>query len=224
MNKPLRRATSRTVRGVMRGLPGPVVQRLVEVWAPLARYGGASRGGAAALARAISILAEPPLPLHGARRSMATEEIAERLGRSAEEVERWARLGLLGEPEPPGEAGRAAVWGPAQVERARLIDYLRHHGISEDEIREAEAQRRLPLLAIDRTVAGRATMTLAEVSRRTGVSPEFTLQVWRALACRPATPTRWSTPAATSRACASSPPCAPSSRTPTWSRPPRCWA
>ena len=185
MKDQVRRATSRTVRGAMRGLPGPVVRRMVQVWAPLARYGGASKGGAFALSRAISVLAEPPLSLRSADRLLTAAEIARRLGRSDEELERWARLGLLGDPEPPGSADAPPVWGPAGIERARLVDYLRHQGVSEEELRDAEAHHRLPLLVIDRTVAGRATLTLEAVSRRTGVSPEFTLRVWRALGLPP---------------------------------------
>jgi adenylate cyclase len=172
----------------MRGLPGPVVQRMVQVWAPLARYGGASRGGAVALSRAISVLAEPPLSLRPAGRVLSVADIAERLGRSEEEVERWTRWGLLGAPEQPSSAGSPALWGEAGIERARLIDYLRHQGVAEQELRQADAQHRLPLLVIDRTVSGRPTMTLAEVSRRTGVTPEFTTQVWRALGLPPGDP------------------------------------
>jgi adenylate cyclase len=184
----LRRATSRTVRGAMRGLPGPVVQRMVQVWAPLARYGGSSKGGALALSRAISVLAAPPLSLRPTGRLLSVADIAARLERSEEEVERWARWGLLGEPEQPPAAGAPAVWGEAGIERARLIDYLRHEGVSELELRQADAQHRLPLLVIDRAVSGRATMTLAEVSRRTGVTPEFATQVWRALGLPPGDP------------------------------------
>lgn len=173
-----RRAAMRT----MRTLPGPVVQQMVSVWAPLARYGGASKGGARALFRAIALLAEPPLALRARDRPLHLSEIAQRLGRSEEEVERWARMGLLGEPEEP------SLWGAAAVERARLVDYLRDHGVSEAELGEADQQRRLPLLVIDRALAGRATMTLDEVARRTGVEEEFATRVWRALGMPPGEP------------------------------------
>jgi adenylate cyclase len=183
MKDQARRLTSRTVMRAMRTLPGPVVQRMVALWAPLARYGGASKGGAMALSRAISLLAEPPITLHAGDRPLSLADIAARVGRSAEEVERWAQLGLLGEPE-----GDPALWGAEAAERARLVDYLRHRGVSEEELREATAQRRVPLLAIDRTVAGRATLTLDEVARRTGVEPAFAAQVWRALGLPPGEP------------------------------------
>ena len=188
MKNQLRRATSRTVRSAMRGLPGPVVQRMVQVWAPLARYGGSSRGGALALSRAISVLAEPPLSLRPGGRLLSVADLAVQLTRPEDELERWVRWGLLGEPEQPASGGKPALWGEAGIERARLIDYLRHHGVSELELRQAHAQHRLPLLVLDRTVSGRPTMTLAEVSRRTGVSPEFTTQVWRALGLPPGEP------------------------------------
>jgi len=182
-----RRATSRAVLGAMRTLPGPVVRRMVQVWAPLARYGGTSKGGALALSRAIRVLAEPPMSLR-ADRPFSTEEIARRLGRSLDEVERWAQWGLLGEPEQPESADAETLWGAAGVERARLVDYLLSHGVSDEELREADAQHRLPLLVIDRAVTGRATMTLEQVAKRTGVSPEFAVQVWRALGLPPGDP------------------------------------
>ena len=198
MKEQTERAASRTVMRAMRALPGPVVQRLVSVWAPLARYGGTSKGGAAALSRAISVLAEPPLQLRTSDKPLPIAEIAARLGRSDEELERWASLGLLGDPETPGRPGgsgeaslgrrAAALWGPAAVERARLVDYLRRHGVDEEELHQAHLQHRLPLLVIDRTVAGRATMTLEEVARRTGVEPEFAAAVWRALGLPPGEP------------------------------------
>jgi len=189
MKDQARRATSRTMMRAMRTLPGPVVRRMVQVWAPLARYGGTSRGGAMALSRAISVLAEPPLTLRSSDRPLSIGEIAARLDRSEDEVERWARMGLLGEPEPAaGTAPTATLWGPGAAERARLIDYLRRHGVDEEEVHQAHLQHRLPLLVIDRTVAGRPTMTLEEVARRTGVETAFASQVWRALGLPPGEP------------------------------------
>jgi len=179
-----RRAAMRT----MRTLPGPVVQQMVSLWAPLARYGGASKGGAKALSRAIALLAEPPLSLRARDRPLSLGEIAQRLGRSEEEVERWARTGLLGDPEQPASGGTTSLWGAAAIERARLVDYLRHHDVSDEELSEANQQRRLPLLVIDRALAGRATMTLEEVARRTGVEKEFAARVWRALGMPPGEP------------------------------------
>lgn len=188
MKDQARRFTSRAAMRAMRTLPGPMVQRMVALWAPLARYGGASKGGAMALSRAISLLAEPPITLHGDDRPLSLADIASRAGRSEEEVERWAKLGLLGDPDPshPGEA--PALWGAEAADRARLVDYLHHHGVTEEELRAATAQRRLPLLVIDRALAGRTTMTLDEVVQRTGVEPEFAAQVWRALGLPPGEP------------------------------------
>jgi adenylate cyclase len=183
-----RRAGTRAVTTAMRTMPGPVVRRLVQVWAPLARYGGTSRGGAVALAKAIGLLAEPPLTLRDGERTVSLSELAALVGRTDEEVERWARAGLLGDPVDPVEPGRPSVWGSPTIERARLIDYLLSHGVDEEEIVAAHGQRRLPLLVIDQAVSDRTTLTREEVARRAGVDPEFAARIWRALGLPPGDP------------------------------------
>jgi adenylate cyclase len=181
----LRRAGTRSVATAMRSLPGPVVRRLVRVWAPLARYGGTSRGGAVALAKAMTLLAEPPPTGQEVDRTRSLPELAALVGRTDDEVERWARAGLLGDPLDAVEPGRPSLWGEEAVERARLIDYLLTHGVTEEELSEAHAQRRLPLLVIDQAVSDRSTLTRAEVARRAGVDPDFAARVWRALGLPP---------------------------------------
>jgi adenylate cyclase len=172
----------------MRTLPGPVVRRLVSVWAPLARYGGTSRGGAAALASAISLLGEPPAVSRRADRTASLPELAEIVGRSEDEVEKWARQGLLGDPAQPVEPGQPSLWGAEAIERARLIDWLLTHGVNPDELRELRDPRRLALLAIDQSVSDRPTMTRAEVARRAGLEEDFVARVWRALGLPPGDP------------------------------------
>jgi adenylate cyclase len=184
----IRRAGTRTVTGAMRALPGPVVQRLVSAWAPLARYGGASRGGAAALASAMSLLAEPPLSLRHADRTVSLPEIAEIAGRPEDAVERWATWGLLGKPVESAEPGQASLWGSDCIERARLIDYLLDHGVSENDLRDLRDPRRLSLLAIDQALSDRATLTRAQVARRARVDEDFVARVWRALGLPPGDP------------------------------------
>jgi adenylate cyclase len=181
----IRRIGTRGVTGAMRALPGPVVQRLVSAWAPLARYGGTSRGGAAALASAMSLLAEPPISFRRADRTVSLPEIAEIVGRSEEEVERWATWGLLGRPAESVEPGQPSLWGSDCIERARLIDYLRDRGVGEDDLAELHDPRRLPLLAIDQALSDRATLTRDDVARRARVDAEFVGRVWRALGLPP---------------------------------------
>jgi len=183
-----RRAGVRGVSGVMRTLPGPVVRRLVSAWAPLARYGGTSRGGAAALASAMSLLAEPPISTRRGDRTVSLPELAEMVGRSEDEVEEWVRWGLLGDPLEPRKSGQPSLWGATAIERARLIDYLLDHGVSPDDLRELRDPRRLALLAIDQAVSDRPTMTRAEVARRAGVEEEFVARVWRASGLPPGDP------------------------------------
>jgi len=184
----VRRTGARTVTGAMRALPGPVVQRLVSMWAPLARYGGTSRGGAAALASAMSLLAEPPVTFRRPDRTVSLPELAEILGRSDEDVEGWAGSGLLGGPVVAAEQGAPSLWGADAIERARLIDYLLAHGVSEDDLRGLRDPRQLPLLAIDHALSERATLTRGEVAGRARVDEDFVARVWRALGLPPGDP------------------------------------
>ena len=188
MKHRIRRATTRTVAGTMRALPGPVVQRLVSAWAPLARYGGASRGGAAALASAISLLAEPPVALRWGDRAVALSEIAEIVGRGEDEVEQWVRWDLLGKPVEAAEPGGRSLWGAGSIERARLVDWLLDRGVGDDDLSTLRDPRRLPLLAIDHALSDRATLTRANLARRARVDEEFVTRVWRALGLPPGDP------------------------------------
>jgi adenylate cyclase len=184
----IRRASTRGVTGAMRALPGPVVQRLVSVWAPLARYGGTSRGGSVALARAMALLAEPPIALRRPDRTVSLPELAEIVERSEEEVERWAGWGLLGTPVEPAGEGQVSLWGAQAIERARLVDYLLQHGVGDDELAGLNDPRRLPLLAIDQALSDRATMTRSQAAGRARVEEEFVARVWRALGLPPGEP------------------------------------
>ena len=168
----------------MQSLPGPVVRQLVSAWAPLARYGGASKGGSLALRRAMRLLSEPPAMLRHSDRPLTTADLAQRLGRSEEDLARWARWGLLGEPEA-GADGHGPLWGAAAAERARLVDYLRRHGVGEDELRAAHAQHRIPLLAIDQTVAEPGIYSVDDVARMAGVDADFINAMGRALGLAP---------------------------------------
>ena len=108
------RVDDRVSRWVVRRAPAPVVRRWVHLWAPLARYSGRSRGSAVVLTRALKLLTEPPLPLPRSGQ-VGLEEIAQRTGFSEEEVQRWARGGLLPPPQVPGPP---PTWGPEGLERA----------------------------------------------------------------------------------------------------------
>jgi adenylate cyclase len=136
----------------------------------------------------MSLLAEPPIRSRRADRTVSLPELAEGIGRPEDEVEQWARWGLLGDPEEAVEPGQPSLWGAAAIERARLIDYLLDRGVSADDLREMRDPRRLALLAIDQAVSDRPTMTRPEVARRAGVEEEFVARVWRASGLPPGDP------------------------------------
>ncbi len=83
--------------------------------------------------------------------------------------------------------------GPASRERAdaepghepamqRLRDFLRARGVSEEDIREAEAEDSLDLLAVDTALIPRPpALTAVEVSERSGFALDRLHRVWRAM-------------------------------------------
>lgn len=167
----------RVSRWVVRRAPAPVVRRWVHLWAPLARYSGRSRPGAAMLSRALRLLTEPPPPLPPSGQ-VGIEDIAQRTGRSEEDVIRWVRRGLLGPAQVPGPS---PTWGAEGLERARLVAYLLNQGVGEESMAAAAKQGRLPLLVIDLALAARGTDTAEQAATAAGVSPEFAERLWRAM-------------------------------------------
>jgi len=156
-------------------VPGSVVERVTAAGAPLSRYSGRTRAGAAALASTLAVLTRPPRARERRRGQMSADAIAAEIGRSEDEVRRWAEAGWLGPADDDG------AWGSGGRERAALVDFALRRGAAEDEVRTAAGQDRLPLLALELVVAGEAELTGAEVARRAGVPFEFAESVWKAI-------------------------------------------
>ncbi|MFN2465008.1 MAG: adenylate cyclase regulatory domain-containing protein [Candidatus Dormibacteria bacterium] len=161
-----------------RAIPDELVREVVTHSAPMARLGGRSQYGAAALSRALKMLAQPPHPRPAAKEQMTLEEIGKHLGRSRSVVAGWAAEGLLGEPV---SRGRARKWGPEGLERARLVDYLLRHGVSREEVDEAARTDQLPLLVLSQTLAGKSTLTRGQVAAESAVPVEMVDRISRAL-------------------------------------------
>ncbi|HEV3124250.1 MAG TPA: adenylate cyclase regulatory domain-containing protein [Candidatus Dormibacteraeota bacterium] len=165
-------------RGLVRLVPARLVRGWVRLWAPLSRYGGRTRHGAAVMSRAMTLLGEPPRPLSPIQGTIGLADIAARVGRSEEDVARWADRGLLG---PPKLAGPPREWGREALERARLIVYLLRRGVGEDAMAEAAAHDRLPLLVVELALGRRGTLTKEQAARHAGVPLELAERVWRAI-------------------------------------------
>jgi len=72
--------------------------------------------------------------------------------------------------------------GPAREARLELLERFESDGYELGELRTASHEGRLPLLAVERVVAGgEALYTTTEVSERSGLEPEFLERLWRAL-------------------------------------------
>jgi len=156
-------------------VPGSVVERVTAAWAPLTRYSGRTRAGAAALASALAALTRPPRLRRLQTETASLDAIAAEIGRDDDEVGRWASAGLLGPPLRDG------VWDRRAADRAALIDFALRRGTSQAEVKTAAVEGRLPLLALERVVAGHASLTGRQVAEHAGVPFELASSVWRAL-------------------------------------------
>jgi adenylate cyclase len=163
---------------VMRAIPDEFVREITAASAPLTRYSGRSRIGAAALARGLKLLAQPPAAREPITGEMTTAEIAKRVGRPVATVNRWAGAGLLG---PPSQTGRARKWGRAGLENARLVDYLLRHGVTWEVLLREAREGRLPQLVLAKALGGRGGLTRDQVAERAGVPVELAASIWRAL-------------------------------------------
>jgi adenylate cyclase len=158
-------------------LPGELVRQVAVAGAPLSRFGGRSTATAATLARALELLSKPPTRGRKREAPASLAGIAVAIDRPAPEVRRWARAGILGQPE-----GR--TWGRKALERARLVDYLLRHGTPLEELERAAREDRLANVLLARAL-GTGDLSLAQVGAASGLPQEFVAGVSRALSLPP---------------------------------------
>lgn len=166
-------AARRAIDAAFSAVPGSVVERVASVGAPLGRFSGRTRAGAAALARALTVLTRPPRERPRAE-TWSLDAIASEIGRPEDEVHAWADTGVLGARPPDG------AWPAAAVERAALVDFLLRRGVPEADVLGAARTGRLSLLVLERVIGGDPTLTGEEVARRAGVPLDVAARVWRA--------------------------------------------
>ena len=169
------RAAKKAIDVALEAVPGAVVEKVTAATAPLSRYSGRTQAGAAALASALTVLAQPPRARVRRAGSRTVEDIAVRTAQPRETVQQWADDGMLGAPNDDG------TWTRDAEERAMLLAFIARHGTSADELRRAVAEGRLPLLALEHVIAGQPELSAREVAQRAGVPLEAALAIWRAL-------------------------------------------
>lgn len=174
MAEQARGVARRAIDAAVAAVPGSVVERVASIGAPLGRFSGRTRAGAAALASALTVLTRPPRPRPSRAETLASDAIAAEVGRSEEEVAGWGGRGMLGAATPDG------TWPAAALERAALVDFLLRRGASEADVEDAARTGRLGLLVLERVVGGEAVLSGAEVARRAGVPLELAEGIWRA--------------------------------------------
>ncbi|HEX6539766.1 MAG TPA: adenylate cyclase regulatory domain-containing protein [Candidatus Dormibacteraeota bacterium] len=173
MTREPRGAARRAIDAAVSAVPGSVVERVASMGAPLGRFSGRTRAGAAALAQALTVLTRPP---RGRVRAgtWSLDGIASEIGRPEDEVRTWAETGVLGEEPADG------AWPAAAVERAALVDFLLRRGVPDRDVLNSARAGRLSLLVLERVVGGYPTLTGEEVARRAGVSLDLAVRVWLA--------------------------------------------
>ena len=175
MNRRPLRVAKRAIDVALDAVPGSVVERVTAATGPLTRYSGRTQAGAAALASALAVLAQPPRARQRRASRLALDKVAAHVGQPVDVVQRWADVGLLGSPLEDGS------WSSEVLDRATLLVFAHRHGTSDDELKRAVAEGRLPLLTLEHVIAGEPTLSAREVARRAGAPLEMALALWRAL-------------------------------------------
>jgi adenylate cyclase len=175
MNRRPLRVAKRAIDVALEAVPGSVVERVTAATAPLTRYSGRTQAGTAALASALAVLAQPPRARQRRPSRLTLDKVAAHVGQPVDVVQRWADEGLLGTPLDEG------AWSSDVLDRATLLVFAHRHGTSDDELKRAVAEGRLPLLTLEHVIAGEPTLSAREVARRAGVPLEMALAIWRAL-------------------------------------------
>jgi adenylate cyclase len=176
MPAPRSKLRERAIDAALEVVPSEVLERLAFVTAPLARHSGRTRLSAGALRSALRALAQPPRARRRAAAAMSLDEIAAEIGRTTQEIERWAEAGLLG-PAPEHDQG----WPPRAADCAALIAYAERRGVPEEEVIDAGHRGRLPLLLLDHLTGAEAIWTGREVAERAGMPLTEAVAFWRAL-------------------------------------------
>lgn len=173
----LRQLKRRVLLRLIGSLPPWLARRSSRLAALLLRDAGRTRHSSGSLALALSLITDVNEPVAAADELLTIAEIARRVHRRAEEVADWSARGLLGAVATPGPPPRWAH-GP---ERARLVGYLLHSGQSLEAVEAAEREGRLPLVVIERAIAGRGQLTIEEVAARAEIGVDFAERVMHAL-------------------------------------------
>lgn len=174
-------ALRRMARAVTSALPSSVVRWAASRGAPMARLSGRTSMGAHALSQALTALAQPPRRLRLRTGDVTLDDVADRVGRDLEEVQRWEQVGLLGDRLQSEDGGGETRWDRSVFDRAALIDLALREGADEGVLVKAAAEDNLMWVAMEKVLTGRAGMTGEEAADAAGISFSFLTQIWRAL-------------------------------------------
>lgn len=147
----------------------------------MARLSGRTAMGASALSQALTALAQPPRRMQLRTKNVTLGDVADRVGRDEEEIQRWEQMGLLSTGEQDHAADGDGTWDRSVIDRAALIDIALREGAEEATLVRAAAEDNLMWVAMEKVLTGRTGMTGEEAADSAGVSFDFLTHVWQAL-------------------------------------------
>src|SRR3954469_11566713 len=93
----------------------------------------------------------------------------------------WAGTNSLPNMDFEAEGLLDGLEGDERDARRRLLEKLSDAGVSDDELRKAVEEQRLPLLPVERELGGERTLSVKEAAERAGVPVDFVKRHRRAL-------------------------------------------
>ena len=172
------RTTRKRVADVVSGaIPNSVLRWAASRGAPVARLSGHTSLGSAALAQALTTLATPPKRLWSRTGRGSVADVADRIGRSVEEVQRWQNAGML----RVGGVDAGESLDRASFDRAALIDLALRSGADERDLAAAAAGDNLVWAALESVVTSRGPLNGAQAAESAGFGMGSLRVIWQAL-------------------------------------------
>lgn len=158
-------------------IPNSVLRWAASRGAGVARLSGHTSLGSAALAQALTTLASPPKRLWSRTGRGSVADVADRIGRSVDEVQRWQDAGML----RVGGAQADQTLDRASFDRAALIDLALRSGADEADLAAAAAKDNLVWAALESVLTSRGSLNGEQAAEAADFGMDALRPIWQAL-------------------------------------------